>query len=64
MFPNSIVCGVVPLFDEKSWKLVCFMLTSNYICAQVNVSMYVMSFSNVYMFICSGMHVLWNDVEG
>ena len=23
VFPNSIVCGVVPLFDENDWKLVC-----------------------------------------
>jgi hypothetical protein len=22
IFPNSIVCGVVPIFDENDWKLV------------------------------------------
>ena len=51
MFPNSIVCGVVPLFDEKSWKLVCFMLTSHYVCVStgqcINVYTYVMSISAV-----------------
>ena len=35
LFPNSIVCGVVPLFEENDWKLVCTYYIYNiymYIC--------------------------------
>lgn len=32
LFPNSIVCGVVPLFEENDWKLVCTYNILIYVC--------------------------------